>query len=93
MARMEVQPEALSSAGAQQRQVAGRVLEQAGLIAAAGATGAGAAGDGGVAGAISGCAGGWATALDGLAQGIGALGANLDAAAGAYRRTDASAIP
>ena len=91
--RVEAQPQALSAAGGDQRALAARMLELAGRLEAAAAGGAGAAGEAPAAQAIADFGASWSASLAMLADSVGGLGDNLQAASSAYTQTDASAIP
>ncbi len=93
MARIEVQPEGLSAAGGEQAALAGRLLELASRLEAAGGAGAGAAGDPAAAQAIELGGASWAASLAMLADSVGGLAANLGSAASAYTSTDQAAMP
>jgi hypothetical protein len=92
MPRIEVDTGALGAAHGSQAAVAGEIAQLRGVIAAAGS--AGTTGAGHVAGAaVTEFSRGWDGALAALADSVGALAANLGAAAGAYGGTDAAAMP
>jgi Excreted virulence factor EspC, type VII ESX diderm len=93
MLRIEVEPGQLHSAGGRQASLAGEVYSLRGALEAAGETGAGAAGEPDAAGAIADCCAAWSASMTTLADSVGALASNLDAAGGAYTGTDEGAIP
>jgi hypothetical protein len=93
VSRFEVDPSLLAGASAGHATLAGDLFglgrEVDGLAGAA----AGAVGDPEAAGVLADCATAWSTSLTGLAEAVSGLGANLAAAADAYARVDAQAMP
>ena len=92
MPTIQVQPDLLSAGGERQRALADQLVQLGGQAQSATAGAASAAGGGDVAGAISSFGSTWASALEYLAGTIADRGANVTAAAGAYRKTDASIV-
>jgi hypothetical protein len=92
MASFEVQPDLLEAAGARQAAIAGSLDELSARLRATAACAAAAAGDGGAAASIASFGRGWSSALEVLASTVGAQGANLGAAAGAYLATDRAVV-
>ncbi len=93
MARIEVLPAALDSTGASQSALAGRVYELAGRLEATGSNAAGAAGEPEAGAVMSDACASWAVSLAMLADSVGGLAGNLQAAASAYTATDTTAMP
>lgn len=90
--RLEVEPGALTAEGGGQSELAGRILELAGELQSATSASC-AAGEPHLSAAIDGCLAGWSQSLAMLAGSVEGLGANLNAAAGAYTGTDTGAMP
>jgi hypothetical protein len=93
MPRVEVEPGQLHGAGGRQTTLAGQLAAIMGDLASAGDAASGAAGEPAAAAAIADCCAAWAASLGLLSDVVGSLGANVDAAGGAYASTDATAIP
>lgn len=92
MAKIEVDTGLAVSVGAQGVPLSAQVAELRGRLDTVSAS-SGAAGASELAGVIEGCCGGWSSALSDLAALVAQLGANLEAAGGAYEATDASVMP
>jgi hypothetical protein len=93
MPRIEVDPGQLHAAGGEQAALAAQIGSLCGAVEAAGDAAASAAGQAGAAAAIADCAGAWSMSLQLLAQSVGGLATNVDAAGGAYTGTDMTAMP
>jgi hypothetical protein len=90
--RIEVESGALSGEGSGQTQLAGRIRELAGELGRASSASC-SAGDPQLSWAIDECLATWARSLAMLAGSVEGLGANLDAASGAYTGTDQTVMP
>ena len=93
MSRFEVETSQLTGAGASHAGVASELVGLGTQVSDHAGAASAAIGDPHAGGVLADCGEAWSASLHGLAEAVGRLGANLDAAAAAYAQVDEQVMP